>query len=67
MSHHPRDEHQNTRIAGMRHAFSELGSAEAETAFTPALLQIGKTGRLFEGRPRSTPGKTALWFRLTVR
>ena len=28
--------------------------------------RIGRTGRLFKGRPRSTPGKTALLFRLAV-
>jgi hypothetical protein len=29
--------------------------------------RTGRTGRLFKGRPRSTPGKTAPLFTLTVR
>ena len=30
-------------------------------------VRIGRTGRLFKERPRSTPGKTALLFTLAVR
>ena len=51
-------------------AVLEMGALKKQTGarlVVTGCMRIGRTGRLFKGRPRSTPGKTALLFTLAVR